>query len=419
MSSERIRLIIRAYFLVGSILLLLLAVLYIRSLSEEAREESNFSAHSISGMVALALQAEEDELFYDRLRSLLDEVAEEAPFPLIITDVKGRPLFWEGVPGIPVEENPDFELLRGMDLNNPPNEEMATLIALAREFRHEGQALVYYSPVGKRRVQGYVCYGESSLAERLRRGIVVQLLIFLLFLITGTLGFFLVKRFEQESVWVGLAKETAHQMGTPLTSLLGWIHLGQARVSEMESAGGVEETFREMGHDVERLQKVSDRFNSIGGSPNLKRDEMRPIVEKTVEYFRTRLPHYRTQVEIEETYDEVPLVSLNAELLEWVVENLIKNALDAIDKEEGRIQISLSYQGSSKSVDLHVRDNGRGITSASRRKVFRPGFTSRSGGWGLGLTLSRRIVEEYHGGELFLLDSHEGHGSCFVMRLPA
>jgi hypothetical protein len=163
---------------------------------------------------------------------------------------------------------------------------------------------------------------------------------------------------------------------------------------------------------------VSARFNNIGGPPTLRRADVRPVVERTVEYFRRRLPHHRVQVEIREQYDEVPMVRIHAELIEWVVENLIKNALDAIDKEQGSITLSLSYNSMERSVDLHVRDNGRGMSPSQRRRIFHPGHSTKSGGWGLGLTLSRRIVEEYHGGRLRLLDTHEGHGSCFLVRIP-
>ena len=406
----------------GSLALLLAAVLHVRGLTGSARNESNFSAQAISRMVGLVLGVEEDERFYHRLRQLLDEIAEEMPFPMIITDLKGRPLFWNGVEDIPFDESYDFDALRIIRVDDPPDENIASLIGQARVFRREGKMVPYFLPGSElRRVQGYVCYGESNLAGRLGRGITVQLVMFLVFLVVGTLGWFLVKRFEQESIWVGLAKETAHQMGTPLTSLLGWIQLSQVRLGERSEEWllPVNESLDEMTRDLDRLQKVSDRFNSMGGAPQLKRGDLRPVVRGTVDYFRSRLPQLRVQVEIWDHYDEVPLTAHHPELLEWVVENLIKNALDSLDKEQGQIKVDLRYNATEGGVELHVRDNGRGIPPSERRKIFRPGFSSRMGGWGLGLTLSRRIVEEYHGGRLYLLDSIEGHGSCFVMRLPA
>jgi signal transduction histidine kinase len=388
---------------------------------ERARSESNFSTRAISEMVSLALQFEEDERFYGRLRTVLDQISVEAPFPLIITDTYGRPTFWK-VTGYPSYLDYGFENLKAFDIHDPPDASVAQLMEMAHGFRDQGQSVRFFYPQSPTRVQGYVCFGTSDLADRLGSAIVLQLLMLLFFFLLGILLYFLVKRYEQESIWVGLARETAHQMGTPLTSLLGWIQLSQARLESDDEGeplrGPMEEALTEMNGDVERLQKVSARFNNIGGSPALKRTDMRPIVERTVAYFRRRLPHHRVQVEIREQYDEVPMVRIHAELIEWVVENLIKNSLDSIDKDLGIITLSLSYNGTERSVDLHVRDNGRGMGPSVRRKVFRPGYSSKKGGWGLGLTLARRVVEEYHNGRLRLLDTHEGHGSCFVVRLP-
>ena len=390
--------------------------------------ESNFSTRVISEMLALSLQSEDISRTGRHIKGLLDQISTEAPFPLIITDTEGRPLFWK-VHGIEFARSygkEDFEHLQKLDLDDPQDPGLVEIIAMARDFRAEHQAVVFYYPGAESKVQGYVCFGQSDLARSLGSAIIVQLVMLLIFFGVGVLGFFLMKRFEQESIWVGLSKETAHQMGTPLTSLLGWLQLGQSRLETMDEAGELppvtlksfREAFDEMGWDVDRLQKVSARFNNIGGSPAKKRAELRPVVERTVRYFRRRLPHHRVQVEIREQYDEVPLVLFHDELIEWVVENLIKNALDAIDKEQGVISISLSYNATERTVDLHVRDNGRGMTPAQRRKIFRPGFTTKTRGWGLGLTLSRRIIEEYHDAHLILLDSHEGHGSCFLIRFP-
>jgi len=427
LSSERIRFLLRLYFFLASLIVLLVAVLYVRHLNERARSESNFSTRVISEMLALSLQSEDIYRTGKHLKGLIYEISTEAPFPLIIVDTAGRPLFWK-VHGIEFEREytiDNFEQLMSLDMSDPGDPGLVRIIAMARELRAQGQAVVFYYPGTPLTIQGYVCYGHSDLAERLGSAIIIHLVMLIIFFMVGVLGFFLMKRFEQESIWVGLARETAHQMGTPLTSLLGWIQLSESRLDPAERTWEDEETadsfrsaFQEMSSDIERLQKVSARFNNIGGSPNRKRADLRPVVERTVRYFRRRLPHHKVMVEIREQYDEVPMVKFHDELIEWVIENLIKNSLDSIDKEQGVISISLSYNGTERTVDLHVRDNGRGMSPSQRRKIFHPGYSSKSAGWGLGLTLSRRVVEEYHDGRLLLLDSHEGHGSCFVIRFP-
>jgi signal transduction histidine kinase len=402
---------------------LLVAVLYTRHVNERARNESNFSVRATSEMLALALRFEDDDRFYDRLRPILDRISVEAPFPIIIIDTEGRPIWWK-VTGFESHTSYGFDKLSTFSLASPPDDRIARLMVMVAEFRSQDRAVVFYYPDAPSTIQGYVCYGESDLARRLGNAIILQLGMLLIFFLVGVLGFFLMKRYEQESIWVGMAKETAHQMGTPLTSLLGWIQLSESRLEDesLVLAEKPREAFKEamsmMAADVDRLEKVSARFNNIGGSPALKRADLRSIVEYTVGYFRSRLPQRKVQVEIREQYDEVPMVKIHAELIEWVVENLIKNALDSIDKEQGVISLSLSYNSTERTVDLHVRDNGRGMSPSQRRKIFRPGYSLKSAGWGLGLTLSRRVVEEYHGGHLKLLDTHEGHGSCFVVRLP-
>jgi signal transduction histidine kinase len=407
--------------------MLLVAVLYVRHLNERAREESNFASEAMVEMLAMALENNDDGNTGRRLKLILDEISTEAPFPLIITSPAGRPLFWK-VRGIDFEREyteDDFEYLQSLDLSNPGDPGMAELIAMSREFRNKHQTVPFYFPDSRDVIQGFICYGKSDLAQALGRAILIQLGMLLIFLMVGVLGYFLMKRYEAESIWVGLAKETAHQMGTPLTSLLGWIQLSEARLEPDDSEGEVDDVTRshldslmEMSKDVERLQKVSARFNNIGGSPKLKRTDLRPVVERTVSYFRRRLPQQKVQVEIKEQYDEVPMIKFHDELIEWVMENLLKNGLDSLDTDHGLITVSLSYNSTEQTVDLHVRDNGRGMSPSQRRKIFRPGYSSKSSGWGLGLTLARRVVEEYHDGRLLLLDSHEGHGSCFVVRLP-
>jgi len=421
LSSERIRFLLQLYIFIASLIVLLVAVLYVRHLNERARNESNFSTAVVSRLLGLYLETEAIQHNQPRIRALMDEISHEAPFPIIIVDTEGRPTWWK-VTEYPSYLDYGFEKLKSFPLDHPPDEYVAELMNIAAEFVEQGQSVTFFFPGSPGRVQGTICYGQSDLARDLGRAIALQLLMLVVFFVVGVLGFFVMKRYEQESIWVGLAKETAHQMGTPLTSLLGWIQLSEAWLEgegplPAERREQFTDAFGEMSNDVERLQKVSARFNNIGGTPALRRTDLRPVVQRTVAYFRRRLPVHKVQVEIREQYDEVPMVRFHGELIEWVIENLIKNGLDSLDKEQGLINVSLSYNGTEGTVDLHVRDNGRGMIPSQRRKIFRPGYSSKTGGWGLGLTLAKRVVEEYHGGRLQLLDSHPGHGSCFVIRL--
>jgi hypothetical protein len=246
----------------------------------------------------------------------------------------------------------------------------------------------------------------------------IQLALFLVFMAVGLQGFRYLKLSEQRSIWVGMAKETAHQLGTPLSALLGWTQLLRDQVKEGrvdEIAGSV----TEMEEDLKRLSKVTDRFSKIGSKPDLESVSIAEVLDRTVGYFHRRLPTLKAHSTLSLNYEETPFVRGNAELLEWVFENLIKNGLDALGEKGGTIEIRTRFDPGRRMVEVYVRDTGRGVPPPLRQRIFSPGFTTKKRGWGLGLALTKRIVEEYHGGEIRLHESQVGKGSTFLVRFPA
>jgi NtrC-family two-component system sensor histidine kinase KinB len=223
---------------------------------------------------------------------------------------------------------------------------------------------------------------------------------------------------EQRSLWTALAKETAHQLGTPLSSLMGWTALLRESPPGRLTPERTREILDEMDRDLARLQKVSLRFGQVGSLPALKEGDLVEITAGTVDYFRTRLPHLGHAVRIEERYEPVPRVRVHRELLEWVVENLLRNAMDAIDKKDGWIEVTVRWKRDERTVELIVRDNGRGMTPDERRRAFTPGYTTKRRGWGLGLTLARRVIAEYHGGRISIVESVPGRGTAVAVALP-
>ncbi len=256
-----------------------------------------------------------------------------------------------------------------------------------------------------------VHYGESELIRRLRILPFVQLFFVGLFILVGYLGFSYVRRSEQNSLWVGMAKEAAHQLGTPISSMMGWAEV----LASMEDES-VTSVAGEMGKDIGRLQRVASRFSKIGSRPDLKETELASVLNEVADYMRRRIPRHGGQVRLEVAAPADARVPLNAELFEWVIENLIKNALDAMEGLEGTISIQASLTPTHAVVD--VSDTGKGIEKRDWKNVFRPGYSTKKRGWGLGLTLSRRIVEDYHGGRLTLAASKPGGGSMFRIVLP-
>ncbi len=262
-----------------------------------------------------------------------------------------------------------------------------------------------------------VHYGESQLARLIRLFPLVQLGVVGLFVLVGYLGFSYVRRNEQSNLWVGMAKEAAHQLGTPLSSIIGWTELLRLGAD----APPAEMVADELEHDVERLRRVADRFEQIGSRPALVATPIEPVIAVVCNYIRRRVPT-SAPVEIAVRVEPGLAAPLNAKLFEWVIENLLKNALDAIEgvpppTDGHRIDVSAEREG--RRVIVRVRDTGKGMDRATARNVFRPGFTTKRRGWGLGLSLARRIVTEYHGGQIAVEQSRPGAGTTFRIALDA
>ncbi|TDI71225.1 MAG: HAMP domain-containing histidine kinase [Bacteroidetes bacterium] len=257
-------------------------------------------------------------------------------------------------------------------------------------------------------------YGESSLVTAVRWFPYVQLGFVSLFVLVGYFGFSYVRSSEQKSLWVGMAKEAAHQLGTPISSLMGWLEVLRAKESVDESE---RLTFDEIEKDIQRLTRVSSRFSGIGSLPKLDEQSLKPVIENISEYMRRRLPQGGKTVELSIDIPEELKAPLNAELFEWVIENLLKNAIDATLFEQGKIDISAKKMDGNVLID--VSDRGKGIDRRQWKNVFRPGYSTKKRGWGLGLSLARRIVEDYHGGSLVLLHSRPDEGTTFRITLPS
>lgn len=251
-------------------------------------------------------------------------------------------------------------------------------------------------------------YGDSELITQLKYYPYFQILIAALFILLGYLGFSSIKKSEQSNIWVGMAKETAHQFGTPLSSLMGWIEMLKLHYNDKDR---VLDIANEITDDLERMNKITYRFSKIGAVPELKPQSVYNEIYKVKEYFERRLPQLGKSVEITLAGDKQANANLNAELFEWVIENLIKNALDAIDHKLGKIDISVKEH--RKEIEVEVADNGKGIDLKRRKDIFRPGYSTKRRGWGLGLSLSKRIIADYHKGKIFVKSSVIGEGTTF------
>ncbi len=275
------------------------------------------------------------------------------------------------------------------------------LRARLREFAKSNSPITTYLD-DKRVVYNKYYYGESMLLKQVRYYPIVQLCIVALFIIITLMALSARHKAMQDQLWAGMAKETAHQLGTPLSALEGWVEM-------MKETPPDTAMIAEMEKDLRRLKLVSDRFSKIGSQPKLESHDLVHVVRQVVEYVKKRAPS-KVQFPMDAGgYASIP-AEISAPLFEWVVENLLKNALDAMD---GSGEISVRIRPSTYHIHIDITDSGKGIASSHLSKVFQPGFTTKKRGWGLGLTLSRRIIEQYHGGQLTVRQSELGKGTTF------
>ena len=253
----------------------------------------------------------------------------------------------------------------------------------------------------------YLYYEDSTVLRRLAYYPYIQLAVLLIFIAVAYFALISVKKAEQNKVWVGLSKETAHQLGTPISSLMAWTQM-------LESMGVEKEIVDDMDKDVHRLAMIADRFSKIGSMPDKELAYINEAVETSLEYMRTRIPKH---VALTITANDATNcgVMLCLPLFAWVMENLTKNAVDAMDGE-GRLDIDVSSD--DHDAVILVRDTGKGIARKNFKNVFNPGFTTKKRGWGLGLTLVKRIIEEYHGGHIYIKESEVGVGTTFAIEIP-
>ena len=330
------------------------------------------------------------------LTFLFDNIIKPIDFPIILTDSSNN---------VNPASTTDIKNVK-IDSTLTEAERISFLQNLVKEIDqiHQPINVTYADTIILQRIH----YGDSELIKQLKFYPYLQIIIAALFIIIGYIGFSQIKRSEQSNIWVGMAKETAHQFGTPISSLMGWIEMMKMNYQKPDAVLDITE---EISSDVDKLNKITYRFSKIGAKPEIKNQIVYEEVKKVTEYFNRRLPQTGKTVELTISGNETCCAQINGELFEWVLENLIKNALDAIETQKGKINIDILEN--KKHIELEVSDNGKGIDLRRRKDVFRPGYSTKKRGWGLGLSLSKRIIEGYHGGKIFVKNSSPGEGTTF------
>ncbi|MFP4460034.1 MAG: sensor histidine kinase [Candidatus Zixiibacteriota bacterium] len=335
---------------------------------------------------------------------IFEEVIEKSDFPMILTNSDKQPLSWRNVN---ISESDTTEKAR---------QELIKMI-------HEMEQIVKPVEINVGRsnqILGYIYFGEPSYIKWVRVIPALELFFITVLLIFGFSVYNSIRNFEKQNIWLGLAREMAHQLGTPISSLMGWIEILRDRLPDTKSQEDefFYEIVEEMDLDIQVLSRIVVRFGQIGSLPELKPTHVDKVVTDVVQYLKERIPKLREKVSLTTQIEKVPTVLANELLLSWACENIIKNAVDAFGRKNGHIQVSVRTNVENTSVQIIFTDDGKGISLADQRKIFSPGFTTKKRGWGLGLSLTRRIAEEYHYGRLYLLESHPYEKTTFVLEIP-
>lgn len=320
------------------------------------------------------------------------EVIQGTDFPIILTDTLLNPQSCRNI-------SPEMDSLRQFTPSM-----IKTLREMIVEMDEENPPIpITY----KGTILNLYHFGESPVIKQLRWLPYIEIAAAIIFILIGYIGFSKIKKSEERYIWVGMAKETAHQLGTPLSSIQGWIEIIK------NDPQNISQSLTEIEVDTVRLNKIAARFSQIGSYPSFTKENIVAVLRNIVQYFQKRLPQFDKKLYITQIYEIDPVLEINTELFEWVVENLIKNAVDAIANKEGKILVTLTKSDDDKNIYIDISDTGKGINQRDKKNIFKPGFSSKKRGWGLGLSLAKRIIEEYHGGRLYLKESKINEGSVF------
>ena len=352
----------------------------------------------VSHLLVKDLQREERnkmEVWAQAMQSL-QEADETTDLALVLSVIQGN----KTIPVIVLDHDGQVMDYRNVDIREKDSDRYVS------DYGHRMYQAGHYIQIGDSIDYQLVCYDESTLLKRLSQYPYWQLGIVMIFVVVAIFALLSSKRAEQNKVWVGLSKETAHQLGTPISSLMAWVEILKENYPD-------DDLIPEMNKDVKRLELIAERFSKIGSLPEPVDASMNEVLVHVTDYMDRR-----TSKKVEITTkmpDHDVIVKINASLFEWVVENLCKNAVDAMEGS-GKIVLTLLDEGSRAVIE--VMDNGKGIRKKDVKNVFKPGFTTKKRGWGLGLSLAKRIVEEYHKGRIYVKSSEVGVGTTFRIEMP-
>ena len=373
-------------FTLGVILVICLLA-YTQILVNELRKDNREIVRLYAGLIANVVKDDNDA----NLDFIFENIIKKVKFPLIQTDTDHNPQMWKNLPSSIQTDDARIEFMKTADRYNKP-------IPLTYSDSNVGEITF-----------GYLHYGDSAMVEKLRLWSYIEIIAIGLFIFLGFSGFSFIRNNEKKHIWVGMARETAHQLGTPVSALMGWVDWLKNHPDKTE------EIIPEMEADLQRLEQIGRRFSKMGSKSDFEELDLSERVEKIVNYLTKRLPSLGKKVKLVNDIQSGIFIRANGSLLAWSIENIIRNGIDAIEREDGMISISLKKD--DDGIKIRIEDNGKGIPKKDWKNIFRPGFSTKQTGWGLGLSLSSRIVEEIHGGNLKVISSSFDTGTIIEISL--
>ena len=389
MISHRYSRNIKTGLLLLGIILITSIVIYSQWIVEKLREDNRNIVQMYSEIIAEAVESESDE----NLNFIFDKIISRIQFPIIQSDINKNPQSWKN---LPFEESDLSRIKRNQELMDQQNTPIE---------------LFFSDPVtGKKQLLGYLHFGDSNLIHQLLWLPYLEIGVICFFICLGIMGFTYIRKTENNNIWTGMAKETAHQLGTPVSALIGWIQRIKSHPDK------IRDIVPEIEADVNRLEQVGNRFGKIGSSPKLNSINVIVLIKGVINYLNRRLSSDKLKIEIEHKISPEVKIEANETLLSWAIENVIKNGLDSMKSNEGTVYVKISSD--IKGIRILIEDDGKGILRRNWKKVFQPGFTTKKHGWGFGLSLSYRIIKEIHHGTIQILKSSPDTGTTVEIHIP-
>ena len=393
---------LKIYFVVGSLLILMFFIIYTNILLTNIRKDVQVVPDLYSKFLSLPASVNLEHFLF---QYFMEEIIPRIDYPIILVDSLKIPFSWEN---IEIEKKNFSEL----DLK-----QQKILLKMVKKMESQKNVIPLKFNVEDEKVHSFVYFGDSKTLIELKLMPYIGTGLFLVFLLLGIYGVIILKKNERDIIWVGLAKETAHQFGTPLSSLGGWLDILSLKLEEKKEYPKMQEILQYMNADIDRLNKIASRFGKVGSILIHQKTNLHDTIMETVELFKRRLPSISQKLTIKfESEIKGKEIKIDPDLIKWTLENIIKNSIDAMQKNAGRIEIT-AFSANRKTF-IHIKDEGVGMQKSMYKRIFVPGTTSKERGWGLGLSLAKRIIEEYHNGKIRVLESEINKGTTFEIMLP-